>query len=81
MLTPKNLSAIEFDTYVCTSDGEPVKSTGRHVVVLFNKTVIDADAVSKLIDDGRYEYDSRVIVIDKQQLINLHDKGTYNETT
>lgn len=81
MLTPKNLKAIAFDTYVCTSDDKPVESTGRHVVVLFNETVIDVDSVNKLIDNGMYEYDSRVIVIDKQQLINLHDKGTYNETT
>lgn len=79
MLTPANLKVIKFVSYCCTSDGEPIKSTGRDVCVLFNQTQIDEKEVSKLIDNGMYEYDNRVVVLNSSQLKYLADKELTNE--
>lgn len=74
MLTPSNLKVIKFTSYCCTSDGIPVENTGRDVCVLFNKTQIDEKEVSKLIDNGMYEYDDRVVILNSNQLKYMGDK-------
>lgn len=74
MLTPKNLKRIEFDSYTCNSDGNPVKGTKRTVVIMFNVTQISAEEVNQLINNEMYEYDDRVVVLRKEQVKYLHDK-------
>lgn len=70
----KNVMRIDFSTSICDSDGNPVKGTGRNVSILWNKTVISTDEVYELINNGMYEYDSRVIVTTPTQANNLRGK-------
>lgn len=70
----KNVMRIDFSTSICNSDGEPVEGTGRDVSILWNKTVISTDEVYELINNGMYEYDSRVIVTTPTQANNLRTK-------
>jgi hypothetical protein len=69
-----NIKRIDFVSGCCNSDGEFVKGTERSVSILFNKTVISAQEVNELINNGEYEYDSRVIVTTPAQANNLKDK-------
>lgn len=70
----KNVMRIDFSTSICDSDGEPVEGTGRDVSILWNETVISTDEVYKLINNGMYEYDNRVIVTTPTQADNLRSK-------
>ena len=70
----KNVMRLDFSTSICNSDGKPVEGTGRNVTVLWNETVISTDEVYELINNGMYEYDSRVIVTTPTQANNLRSK-------
>lgn len=70
----KNVMRLDFSTRLCNSDGEPVEGTGRDVSILWNKTVITTDEVYELINNGMYEYDSRVVVITPTQADNLRSR-------
>lgn len=70
----KNVMRIDFSTRICNSDGKPVEGTGRDVSILWNETVISTDEVYKLINNGMYEYDSRVVVTTPTQADNLRSK-------
>lgn len=70
----KNVMRIDFETSIASSDGKPIKGTERGVAVLFNKTVITANEVRKLIDSGMYEYDNRIIVTTPTQANNLKSR-------
>ncbi len=74
VLTPKNLKIIEFVTCKANSDGEPIKGTEVHRVLLFNQTQISEEQVKELIDADRWEWDNRVTELRKGQLEYLHDK-------
>lgn len=74
MIRIENLKVYACTLYTCTSDGQPVKGTGREVRVLFNQTQISEEEVSKLFERDMWEYDPRVTPITKQQLEMLHDK-------
>ena len=69
-----NVMRLDFSTRVCNSDGNPVEGTGRDVSILWNETVISTDEVYELINNGMYEYDSRVIVTTPTQANNLRTK-------
>lgn len=70
----KNVMRLDFSTKICNSDGEPIEGTGRDVSILWNETVISTDEIYELINNGMYEYDSRVIVITPTQANNLRTK-------
>lgn len=70
----KNVMRLDFSTSICNSDGDPVEGTGRDISILWNKTVISTDEVYELINNGMYEYDSRVIVTTPTQANNLKSK-------
>lgn len=70
----KNVMRLDFSTRICNSDGEPIEGTGRDVSILWNKTVISTDEIYELINNGMYEYDSRVIVTTPTQANNLRTK-------
>lgn len=70
----KNVMRLDFSTRTCDSDGEPVEGTDRDVSILWNKTVITTDEVHDLINNGMYEYDSRVVVITPTQADNLRSR-------
>ena len=70
----KNVMRIDFETRICNSDGKPVDGTGRDVSILWNKTVISTDEVYELINNGMYEYDSRVVVTTPKQADNLRSR-------
>lgn len=70
----KNVMRLDFSTSICNSDGEPVNGTGRDVSILWNETVISTDEIYELINNGMYEYDSRVIVTTPTQANNLRTK-------
>ena len=70
----KNVMRLDFSTSLCTSDGKPIDGTGRDVSILWNKTVISTDEIYELINNGMYEYDSRVIVTTPTQADNLKSK-------
>jgi hypothetical protein len=70
----KNVMRLDFSTSICNSDGEPVQGTGRDVSILWNETVISTDEVYELINNGMYEYDSRVVVTTPTQANNLRTK-------
>lgn len=70
----KNVMRLDFSTRICNSDGDPVDGTGRDVSILWNKTVISTDEVYELINNGMYEYDSRVVVTTPTQANNLRTK-------
>lgn len=57
-----NIKRIDFDTFCCTSDGEPVEGTGIGYSIIFNTTVISAEEVNELINSGEWEYDERIVV-------------------
>ena len=75
----KNIKCVDFTTYICTSDGKPVKDTGRNVAVLFNCTQISEDEVLELVNNGMYEYDARIIVTTPEQVAFLNDKEVTND--
>ncbi|MEE1505086.1 MAG: hypothetical protein UGF89_12690 [Acutalibacteraceae bacterium] len=58
-----------FELRVCTgtSDGKPVKGTERDIAVFFNQKVISTEEVKKLIENGGYEHDIRVVVTSLKQ--------------
>lgn len=66
-----------FELKVCTatSDGKPVKGTERDIVVFFNKKIISARDVKSLIENGKYEYDPRVVVTSRTQAQLLRGKA------
>jgi hypothetical protein len=70
----KNVMRIDFVAGCCNSDGELVKGTERPVSILFNKTVITAEAVYELINSDAYEWDNRIIVTTPTQADNLKGK-------
>ena len=70
----KNVMRIDFETGIANSDGELVRGTEREVTILFNKTVITGKEVQELINNGMYEYDSRIIVTTPTQADNLRSK-------
>jgi hypothetical protein len=70
----KNVMRLDFSTSICNSDGEAVQGTGRDVSILWNETVISTDEVYELINNGMYEYDSRVVVTTPTQANNLRTK-------
>lgn len=69
-----NVMRMDFSTKLCDSDGKPVEGTGRDVSILWNKTVITTDEVYELINNGMYEYDSRVVTTTPTQADNLRSK-------
>lgn len=72
-----------FELRVCTgtSDGKPVKGTERDIAVFYNKKVISTAEVKKLIENGGYEYDSRVVVTSRLQSQLLRGKQFVNLTS
>ena len=58
-----HVKRIDFETACYTSNGEVVEGTETPVCVLFNDTVVSVEEVNKLINNGEYEYDQRLIVI------------------
>ena len=70
----KNVMRLDFSTSICNSDGQPVNGTGRNASILWNETVISTDAVYELINNGMYEYDSRIIVTTPTRANNLRTK-------
>ena len=70
----KNVMRIDFEIGIANSDGELVSGTERDVTILFNRTVITGEEVQELIDNGMYEYDSRIIVTTPTQADNLRSK-------
>lgn len=67
----KNVMRIDFETGIANSDGKLVSGTERDVTILFNKTVITGEEVQELINNGMYEYDSRIIITTPTQADNL----------
>ena len=59
---------------IANSDGEPVLGTEREHLVLFNKTQINEEQVSRLIDEDRWERDPRILEVTREQLKYLRDK-------
>lgn len=74
MLNPDNLMTIGWVSSIANSDGEPVPGTEREHIVLFNKTQITEEQVSRLIDEDRWERDPRVLEVTREQLKYLRDK-------
>jgi hypothetical protein len=70
----KNVMRIDFETGIANSDGELVNGTERAISILFNRTVITDDEVQELINNGMYEYDSRIIVTTPTRADNLRSK-------
>lgn len=54
-----------------------VETNGKtfDMVVMFNKTVITESEVNKLIETGDVRYDKRVVLMYKEQYLNLMGKG------
>ena len=71
----KNVKRIDFVSGCANSDGKLVKGTERAVTILFNQTVITSKEVRKLIDNGMYEYDERIIVTTPTQADNLRSRS------
>ena len=74
MLNPDNLMTIGWVSSIANSDGEPVPGTEREHLVLFNKTQINEEQVSRLIDEDRWERDPRILEVTREQLKYLRDK-------
>lgn len=70
----KNVMRIDFVVGCANSDGDIVKGTERGVTVLFNRTVITASEVRKLISSEEYEYDARVVVTTPTRADNLKSR-------
>ena len=75
MLTPKNLMSITFVSGIANSDGELVPGTERETTLLFNKTQISEQEVSRLIDEARWQYNPRILEVTREQLKFLRDKN------
>ena len=65
-MAKKDLQRIDFDTFVCNSDGEPIMKDGE-VSVLFDKRKISEKNVKKLIDNNSYKLDKRIITTTPEQ--------------
>lgn len=72
----KDLQRIDFDTFLCNSDGEPIMKDGE-VSVLFDKRKISEKNVKKLINDNSYELDKRIITTTPEQANIL--KGIFDD--
>lgn len=70
----KNVMRLDFSVMLYNSDEEPIEGTERDVSILWNETVISTDEVYELINNGMYEYDSRVVVTTPTQANNLRTK-------
>lgn len=70
----KYLKTYEFTTCIANSDGEPIKGTEREHILLFNSSQISCEEVLQLIDNSKWEFDSRVVEVTRQQLEFLKDK-------
>lgn len=70
----KYLKTYEFITYVSDSDGIPVEGTKQEHILLFNSSQISDKEVLQLIDNGNWEYDNRVVKLNRAQLEFLKDK-------
>lgn len=53
---------VDFEVCVANSDGEPIRGTERMVSVIYNTQITPAKEVEKLINNGMYEHDERLIV-------------------
>lgn len=57
-----NIRRIDFETFICNSDGKPVDGTGTAHSIIFNTNVISDEEVNDLINTGTWEYDTRIVI-------------------
>ena len=48
----ENIRRIDFDTFTCNSDGEPIEGTGITYSILFNTNVISEEEVIKQTNEN-----------------------------
>lgn len=65
-----NIKRVDFTTHYCNSDGEPIMKADD-ISVIYNTDVISEEEVDKLIDTGKYQYDSRVVVTTQERADNM----------
>ena len=70
----RHLQVYSCTLYTANSDGEPVEGTQRELKLLFNNTRISTEEVCRLIDENRYEFDPRVIIVTQAQIKWLQDE-------
>jgi putative transcriptional regulator len=56
------IKRIDFELCYSDSDDEPVKGTNHEVSVIYNTDIIKEEELEKIINNGMYEYDNRIIV-------------------
>lgn len=78
MLAKYNLATVTFVSCICDSDGVPVKNTGVEETLLYNQNAIETDEVYRVIHNGSWKFDPRLIEVSKKQLEYLKG-GAENE--
>lgn len=66
---------IDFTEAACDSDGKAISGTERKLTCLYNETVISTRQVKTLINHGKADFDSRVIVVDRERADSLLESG------
>ena len=71
----KDLARVDYEVGMADSDGKPIPDSPRKTVsVIYNKNVISADELARLMESGMYEYDNRVICMSPEQADNMAAK-------
>ena len=70
----ENLMIYKTVLYICNSDGEPIKGTGRPVCVLYNKTRISESEIDELFKNDTWDCDDRLVEVTAAQIKYLQDK-------
>ena len=65
-MAKNDLKRIDFDTFLCNSDGEPIMKNGE-VTVLYNQKIISEKEVKKIIYNDGYKCSNKVIVTTPMQ--------------
>lgn len=66
---------VDFEVCVANSDNEPIKGTEHEISVIYNTQIIPEREVEKLINNGMYEYDKRLIITIPERANILSLKG------
>lgn len=66
-----NIQMIEAVFKAVDSDGEPIEGTDRPTVFLYNLEKITAAEVEKVLNDGSYMFDTRILEADPERVANI----------
>lgn len=66
-----NIRIIEIALLSSDSEGKPIEGTEHMIDIIFNQEIISEEEVEKLIKNGMYSFDDRLILTDPVRMANL----------